>query len=115
MMDDEFDFPRDDAERAWLAALPTESAPLPDAEERLVRSLRAAGALRRRPAYLAITGRLAAAIVIFLAGAAAGAYVAGSRRAPSRTTGSAGPARVVATTTTRDSSASSAQHIITWY
>ncbi|HUL72194.1 MAG TPA: hypothetical protein VLT86_03785 [Vicinamibacterales bacterium] len=75
MTTDDRDFPRDDAERAWLAALPEMSALDPEAEDRLVEQLRREGWFRRhRPA--AVVLRLAAVVAIFVAGAWVGSALA---------------------------------------
>jgi hypothetical protein len=67
-MANDHDFPRDEAERAWLAALPREAASPPDAEDRLVAELRRDRFRRRRWSVAPVVLPLAAALVVFAAG-----------------------------------------------
>ena len=75
-MANDHDFPRDDAERSWLAALPQASAPPPVVEERLVAALRQEGYLSPRRRIIAPLAGLAAAAALFVTGGLLGAHLA---------------------------------------
>ena len=75
-MTGQYDFPHDDAERAWLASLARTSEPAPGVENRVVASLRREGlVVRRRPVAPMLLG-LAAALLLFVSGVWVGARVA---------------------------------------
>ncbi len=69
-------FPTDDSERAWLAALPRQSAPHPGAEDRLVAALRQEGFFAPRRRWLRTGSHLAAASILLAIGAFAGVHYA---------------------------------------
>jgi hypothetical protein len=74
-MANDHEFPRDDAERAWLAALPRTSTPGPSAENQLVRTLRREGYFGRGLSISTALLGMAAAIVLFASGALVGAHI----------------------------------------
>lgn len=72
-MQSEFEAPDySDAERALFSALPRELTTDADTEDRVVRALRDEGYFRRRRLSTAV--RAAAAVLLFVSGAAAGAW-----------------------------------------
>lgn len=75
-MANDHDFPSDDAERSWLAALPQASSPPPAVEERLVAALRQVGYLAPRRRIITPLVGLAAAAVLFITGGLLGAHLA---------------------------------------
>jgi len=76
MMTDQNEFPRGDAERAWVASLARASAPPPGAEDRAVAALRREGLLGRRRVVAPMLLGIAAALLVFASGAWVGAHVA---------------------------------------